>query len=110
MSGMLAPVPFRVVLSSPDSAFPGVIVTLPRAATLPEAMVRLGANQEMFYAGMDDSELPKEGREVRVYMTESFLRQFVSIHHIEAHVVEKAALMQAVDALAESFHARYPRR
>lgn len=87
-----------------------VALTLVQGATLPEAAVQAGANEEMFYAGWDEAKLPPEGREVRVFMSESFLRQFVSIQHLETVVVEEAMLMQAVDALAKSFHARYPRR
>ena len=71
---------------------------------LPEEVIALGAEQEVFYlAFAKGQELPEEGKQVRQYMSEDWLRQYYSIRGQYMRVVPASQLEQACALLIEAF-------
>ena len=69
---------------------------------LPEEVIALGAEQEVFYLAKG-LELPEEGKQVRQYMSEEWLRQYYAVQGQYMRVVPASQLEQACASIIEAF-------
>ena len=83
------------------------------ATTLPEEVVKLGKENEIFYSvyGKKDKRknLPKEGKFIREYVTEEFLRQFNDIYRHEIYVVKERKLQEKCKEIVDEFFTTFVR-
>lgn len=76
-----------------------VVISATVLSHVPEALVTLGGEHEVFYAVMgDQSELPEEGKMVRQHMSAEYVRQFRMV--IDSKIVVALKSPVAIDQAA----------
>ncbi|MFK7843924.1 MAG: hypothetical protein AB8G77_01390 [Rhodothermales bacterium] len=73
---------------------------------LPEEVVALGKKEQVFYktiADQDPATHPEEGKWVREYMSEEFLRQFAMVQGNYVEITDKARMNDAIVFIVDKF-------
>ena len=80
---------------------PDIALSVVAMSGLPEEVIALGAEQEVFYLAKS-RELPEEGKQVRQYMSEEWLRQYYAVRGQYMRVVPASQLEQACASIIEA--------
>jgi len=90
-----------------------IVLSVITAMTLPDEVVQLGKENEIFYSVYGKKEkpenLPKEGKFIREYVTEEFLKQFNDIYRHEIYVVKETKLQEKCKEIVDEFFTTFVR-
>ncbi len=80
---------------------------------LPESVVQMGKREQVFYKAIseqDPSTYPEEGREVREYMSEEYMRQFAAIQGNYVEIAAESDLEEKIEGIVDQFYRRHVHR
>lgn len=81
-----------------------VVLSVVAMSGLPEEVIALGREEEVFYlASAKDQDLPEEGKGVRQYVSEDWLRQYYHAQEQYMRIVPASHLEQACASVVEAF-------
>ncbi len=80
---------------------PDIALSVVVMSGLPEEVIALGAEQEVFYLAKG-RELPEEGKHVRQYMSQEWLRQYYAVRGQYMRIVPASQLEQACASIIEA--------
>ena len=96
---------FMVGISKEDESG-NVALSVSMYQKLPEPIVELGKKSEAFYmrtVAVQPASLDPAGKEVREYMSEEYMRQFVSPSRLYVELVKNSELQKGIDQIVGQF-------
>lgn len=98
---------YFIGVSNPDEAG-NVALAITKMSRLDERSVELGKKDQVFFktiAAQDPETHPEEGKWVREYVSESYMRQFAMVNGSYVEVVKHSELAAGIDAMVEKLDA-----
>lgn len=89
-----------------------VVLSVAILAALPEPVVQWATESQIFYASMSNErreELPSEGKHIREYVSEEYIRGYGMLQEHEVLVVDRAGIGEGVAQIVEAFYERHTR-
>jgi len=99
---------FMVGISEEDESG-NVALSVSMYQKLPETIVELGKKSEAFYmrtVADRPASLDPAGKDIREYMSEEYMRQFVNPAGLYVELVQKSELEKGIDQIVEQFVSR----
>jgi len=88
-----------------------IILSVLTTIKLPDEVIELGKKNEIFYSIHSSKKkyknLPKEGKYIREYVTEEYLKQFHDIYDHEIFIVPETKLEEQCKKIIDNFFEKY---
>ncbi|MGN8226693.1 hypothetical protein [Gracilimonas sp. BCB1] len=97
---------FFIDLTEPD-ADNNIALSISTFLKVPEEVVKAGVKEEVFHKAVaSDSPKPTstDGREIRAYINEEYMRQFAMIRSSHLEIIDQDQLPEAIKRFAKSFN------
>lgn len=83
-----------------------VAIQVSETEVLPKEAIEIGKKAEIFYSSLDEkkkAKLPEEGKIVREYVSEEYLKQFRSIWSNDLEIIEKSEIDNFIQKIISKF-------
>lgn len=88
-----------------------IVLSVIATIKLPEEVIKLGKKNEIFYSIRGSKNkwknLPKEGKFIREYVTEEYLKQFNDIYEHEIYIIPETKLEEQCKKIIDDFFRKY---